>query len=351
MPERTAPVTTRTARLVATSALAVLALAGCGGPVRAGAAVVVGDTRISTAQFADRVEQGLADPAAASLADDRAAYQRDVLGRIVAEQVVDVAAARTGVDVTPADVDAQYAALERSVGGPEELRSQAAAAGLTPDRVRALARTRAVTIALGDELTRDVPVPDAQLQQAYEAAADTYEQVRVAQVQLPTPAEAQALRSYAAALTDEQFADLARTRSTDPSTRERGGDLGLQPRSAFVQNGLVELATQAFTVPVGTTFAVPGTDGTGLVVRVLDRQVRTLAEVTPELRRAALQQQRDTAVQDLLARTADSLRIQVNPRFGAWSTSEFAVVERPDQGARGVSVPAGGTGDELAPQG
>lgn len=333
------------ARLVATGAVAAVVLSGCGGsPVRAGAAAVVGDLRISTEQLASTVDTGLADPGASQLAADRPAYQRDVLARLIQAEVVEQAARREGVTVTQGEVDAQYSALEESSGGAEQLRQQAAAAGLNDAQVRTLARTRALTQALGDKLTADVDVPQSQLQAAYDAALDTYDQVRTEQVQLADLAAAQALLPQARGLSDEAFAALARTRSLDEATKERGGDMGLQSRGALTSEGLGEYATAAFAARPGDTFAVASERG-GHVVRVLERRTTSLEEATPALRRTVLQSQSQAAVQDLVTRTADDLGITVNPRFGTWDPATFGVVERADTGRHEVSspqAPAGG---------
>lgn len=342
---------TRPARLVAACAVAALALTGCGSPLRAGAAAVIGSSRISIEQLAKTVDEGLADPGAAELASDRPAYQRDVLGRLISADVVEVAAQRQGVSVTPADVDSQYTALEQSVGGPEQLRQQAAAAGLTLARVRDLARTRALTVALGDKLTAGIPVSPEQLQQAYTAGLDTFDQVHTAQIQLATLADAQALLPEAATLSDQAFEDLARTRSLDETTKANGGDLGFAPRSAFAANDLEEYAAAAFAAKVGDTFAVGSPRG-GHVVRVLGRRTATLEQATAQLRRTILREQRDVAVQTLLADTAKSLDITINPRFGAWDTETLSVVERTTTGSHEVSSPAApATGPEPPAEG
>lgn len=352
------PIVTRTdrlaaARLLAACTVGVVALSGCG-PLRAGAAAVVGSTRISTKQLAASVDRSLADPAASSLAADRPSFQRDVLGRMVTADVVEVAARRRGVTVTAGDVDRQYAALEQSVGGADQLRTQAAAAGLDLEGVRALARTRALTDALGDALTAAVPVPAAQLQAAYQAAIDTYDQVHVAQVQVASPAAAQALLPQAEALSDDAFAALARSTSLDAATRQQGGDLGYAPRSTFTGQGLDAYATAVFAAPVGATLAVPGpTTGTpsGYVVRVLDHRTTTLQQATPALRRTILQQQRDADVQRLLVSTAAGLHISVNPRFGAWDGSQLSIVADAPTGNREVSSPQAPAGGPAAGSG
>lgn len=341
---------TRTARRPATRLAVVLgvaavALAGCGGsPVRAGAAAVIGSNRISTEELARTVDEGLADPAAAQAAADRGAYQREVLGRLISDEVVATAATRRGVSVTPAQVDMQYSALETSLGGAEQLKQQAAAAGLTLARVHDLARARALTTALGDVLTADVQVPEAQLEQAYQAGLDTFDQVRTAQVQVASLAEAQALLPQASGLTDSAFADLARSRSLDEATQAAGGDLGYAPRSAFVSQGLQDYGTAAFAARTGDTFAVASQRG-GHVVRVLGRRTTTLQQASVELRRTLLQKQREAAVQALLAGTARDLHIIVNPRFGTWDGMALTVSAPADTGRHEVSragVPAPG---------
>jgi len=305
--------------------------------VRSGAAAVVGSTRITTDRLAAVVDNGLEDPGAQELAADRPAYQRDVLSRLITAQIVDESARRHGVSVTPGQVDEQYSAIEQSVGGAEQLQTQAGAAGLSLDQVRDLARTRAQTTALGDVLTKDVQVPTAQLQQAYQQDIDQFDQVRTAQIQLPTLAAARALLPQASAVNDTGFARLAMERSTDEATKAKGGDLGLLPRSSFAQGGLTEYGTKAFAAQPGDTFVVRS-DGGAHVVRVLARRTVSLADATPQLRRTVLQQQMTAALQADLQSTAKDLGISVNPRFGRWDAAQLSVLPRGATGDQQVST-------------
>jgi peptidyl-prolyl cis-trans isomerase C len=337
---------TRPARLVAACAVAVVALSACGGsPVRAGAAAVVGSERITTSQLSTAVDDALASPAAEQLGQDRPALQRELLGRLVEGRVLDEAAAREGVGVTAGQVDEQYAAIEQSVGGAEQLEPQAAAAGYTLAGVRELARREAVRQALGDRLTADVQVPQEQLRQAYDAGS--FDQVRTAMVQVATLAEAQALLPQAQGLDDAAFAQLASTRSLDEQSRANGGDIGLAPRSAFTE-GLEAYGAAAFAARVGDTFAVASPSG-GHVVRVLERRTTSFEDATPQLRRTVLQEQRTSAVQGLLTEVAADLGVTVNPRFGSWDAAQQTVVERVETGDRELSRPADTGEQEPAP--
>lgn len=328
-------------RAAALGLAAVLALSACGTAVRSGAAAVIGDDRISTDQLARIVDAGIAAPGAdEQLASDRPAYQRQVLQQLIQGELVERTASRLGVSVTQGQVDAEYASIEQQVGGPEALPQQAAAAGLSLDAVRALARTRALSQAIGDRLTEDADVPEAALRQAYEQSIDTYDQVRTRQIAVPTLADAQALLPEARGLDDPAFAELARTRSTDESTREQGGDLGLQPRSAFEQNDLAAYGAAAFAAQVGDTFAVEGGGGGGAyVVRVVEHRTTTFEQARPELRRQVLAQERDDAIAGALRETAAATDVSVNPRFGSWDASALEV-GAPSEGVdRGVSAP------------
>lgn len=150
------------------AAAAVLLLSGCGSsPVRAGAAAVVGQDRITTQQFTQQVDQGLADPGASQLAADRVGYQRTLLGRIIDAQVLEQAAKDRGVTVTPGQVDAQYSRLEQANGGPDGLLAAAGAQGYSPAEVRRQARLAALQQALVAKLA-----PGASPQQANAAITD-----------------------------------------------------------------------------------------------------------------------------------------------------------------------------------
>ena len=349
-PDRTCRPGTLARRLSAT-AVVVLALAGGGDSVvRRGAAAVIGSTRISTERLAEDVQTGLSDPAAAEqLGSDRPAYQRSVLSRLINAQVVEEAARRRGISVTRGDIDQQYTAIEQSVGGPDQLKTQAAAAGLTLDQVRDLARTRALTTALGDRLTEGVTVPEAQLRQAYQQGIDTFDQVRTAQILLPSVAAARELLPQARGLDDDAFRRLATERSTDEASKAAGGDLGFVPRGAFAQNGLEAYGEAAFEAGVGDTFVVSSSRG-GHVVRVLERRTTTFEQASPQLRRTVLQEQTGPLVEEELRRTEADLGVTINPRFGRWDGSQLQVVDRVAEGNAQVSSPgppAGGPAVDL----
>ena len=329
---------TRTPRLLALAAGAVLLLTGCGdGQARPGAAAVVGEERITTEQLQAIVERGLEDPQAAQqLGGDLPAYQRLALSRLINAEVLEQAAEERGVTVTDGQVDAQIEQFAQQAGGREVLEQQAAQSGIAAPDLEPFVRSIVLDQQLGDELTEDLDVPAADLQGLYQENLAQYDRVRSRHILVAD--EATARRILAQVQEDRtRFAELAAEFSTDTSNKDNGGELGLAGRGQFVP----EFENAIFGAKEGDIVLVQTQFGWH-VIEVLERQTTSLAEATPELRRAALQTERQERVQQLLRETSEDLGITVNPRFGRWNP-ETGQVE-PEEGANGVLVP-----DEGAP--
>lgn len=335
---------TRTPRRLALAAgAALLLLTGCGeGEVRPGAAALVGGERIETDALQALVDRGLADPQAAQqLGSDRAAYQRLALSRLINTEVLEAAAEAEGVSVTDGDVAEQVERFAVQAGGRDALEQQAAQSGISPEDLRPFVRGIVLDQALGDELTEDLDVPRADLQALYQENLAQYDQVRSRHILVADEKTARTILGNVQA-DRSRFEALAAQFSTDTSNKDRGGDLGLSGRGQFVP----EFEQAIFGAEPGQVVLVQTQFGWH-VVEVLDRRTTPLAEATPELRRTALQAERQTRVQELLQATSERLGVKVNPRFGRWNP-ETGQVEA-DDSPNGVLTPAPGEGAE-APQ-
>lgn len=94
------------------------------------------------------------------------------------------------------------------------------------------------------------------------------------------------------------FAELAKARSTDPSAKQNGGDLGYFRREAMVP----EFAEVAFTAEPGDVAAAPVKSQFGWhVVEVLDRRqaVPSFAEKEPEIREQVAREVVEAMVADV----------------------------------------------------
>jgi foldase protein PrsA len=330
----------RSSRLVVSSGLAVLLLSGCGsGSVRPGAAALVGEERITVDTLQEVVERGLADPQAEqTLGQDRSAFQRQVLSRLVNREVLQAAAEREGVTVSDGDVDKQLQDFAAQAGGEEALEAQAAQNGISPEDLQPFLRDVVLEQALGDALTEDEDVPQEQLEGLYQQNIAQYDRVKSRHILVEDEAQARDLLAQVKA-DPSAFADLAAEFSIDTSNKDQGGDLGFQGKGQFVP----EFEALLFSAEPGT-YDVVQTQFGWHVVNVQEREQTSLEEATPELRRAALQEQRAEATGTLLRDVASDLGVEVNPRFGRWDpeTGSIEEVESPN----GVTTSAPEDGEE-----
>lgn len=335
---------TRSPRRIATATVAVslaaLALTGCGkDPVRSGAAATVGQTRISTADLAGLVSRGLKDPQAQQqLGADKPKYQRDTLARLIRHQVLVKAAAMEGVTAGPGAIDAKIASFEQQAGGSQQLLQQAAQGGIAKQDLRGFISDLVLSDAIGDKLVASIEVPAAQIEALYQQNAAQYDQVHAAHILVAAKAQADAILAQVKA-DPSQFAALAAKSSTDTSNKDKGGDLGFAGRGAFVK----EFEAAVFGAKPGDFLEVKTQFGYH-VVHVIERRTTTLEQATPELRRGALQQQRDQRVGQLLSKVAHDMHIKVNPRFGRWDETQLQVLPASSKDA--VSSPAPSPGED-----
>jgi parvulin-like peptidyl-prolyl isomerase len=323
----------RSLRPALAAGVAVLLLSGCGqGEVRPGAAALVGVERITSDTLQQVVDRGLSDPTAEQqLGQDLAAFQRQALARLINRQLLEAAAEREGVTVTRGDVDEQLERFAEQAGGREVLEAQAAASGVSPQDLPRFLRDVVLEQSLGDALTEDEQVPAEQLRELYTQNLPQYDRVRSRHILVEDEAQARDLLGQVRE-DPSRFADLAAEFSIDTSNKDSGGDLGLSGRGQFVP----EFEEVLFSAEPGS-YEVVQTQFGWHVVNVIERDTTTLEEARPELRRVALQEQRQEAVGALLQEVAQDLGVTVNPRFGQWDPETGTVQELEDP--NGVLVP------------
>lgn len=322
-----------------------LLLSGCGqSHVQPGAAALVGNDRIGTDALQQVVNRGLADPQALQqLGGDRVAFQRQALARLINRQVLQRAAADRNLTVTQGEIDAQLAQFAAQAGGQPQLLQQAAQGGIAAQDLPDFVRDIVLEQKLGDALTADVTVPEAQLRSLYQQNIGQYQKARSRHILVKDEKTARAILARVQP-DPSRFAALAAQFSTDSSNKDKGGELGLQPRGTFVP----AFEKVLYNAPVGS-YSVVQTQFGWHVVNVEDRQITAFEQAVPELRRAALQKQRQAAIQKQLAASGASLGIDVNPRFGDWDPKTGTVVAGGVANGVVSPAPSGGTGAPGAP--
>jgi parvulin-like peptidyl-prolyl isomerase len=335
---------TRTLRLLAVSAVAAVALTGCGdGTIRTGAAATVGNDRITDSALSTLVKRSLAAPGAAAAAGaDKVAFERSALTRLLQHLILTRAASDENVTVTPTAVDTAVAGFASGAGGEAALEEQASKAGIAKSDLRGAIGDAVLRDALGDKLTESIQVPAADLQKAYDANIAQFDQVHSAHILVAKLATAQTI--LAAVKADpSSFAKQAALYSSDTSDKDKGGDLGFQGRGALAkpfEDAIFGNKSGSYVI-AHTTFGFH-------VIHVIERKTTSVADATPMLRRQLLRDQRGAVLRAYLLRVAKKLGVHVNPRFGAWNAADQTVAVTADCPATTFSTPSPRPGDAPA---
>ncbi|MFU8841274.1 MAG: peptidylprolyl isomerase [Nitriliruptoraceae bacterium] len=323
--------TTWTSLLAAATAAVVLA--ACTPLPPASSAAVVGETPIPRERIEDAVTDldlaGLRDSIGASLpvelegvereAAVRAEFeallldtQRRILDLYIRFELVQRLADDAGAVASEADVTDARDQLLASIGGPGALEGVLQQSRLT------------------ETIFEEVIVRQEALVAALRRALLEGQQLEVRSprhILLATEADAEEVLAELAAGAD--FAELARERSEDPGSAAQGGDLGPQPRGAW----LVEFDDAVWAAEVGEVVGPIQTQAGFHVIEV--RSAETLGP--EELSLAQAQQLTDGELEARFSAILLDTEVVIDPAFGTWDVGPGGATVQP---ARPVGVGA-----------
>ena len=260
-------------------------------PAQAPAAARINGKAIPLAEFEKNVARRQAEMTKQginfSTSDGQAALtemRRQILEGMIEQALIDEQAAKLGISVSQAEVDAAINQSITETGGQEAFNKYLAnVAGMTMDEWRAGQLEAMLTQKVIERITRDVPTKA--------------EQVHARHILVDTAAEANALLAKLRAGAD--FATLAQQYSKDTVASAGGGDLGWFPRGGLFDAALEKAA---FDLQPGQISGVVQSDLGGQtvyhIVQVIDR------DPARQLSDDALREARQMAVQSWL----DSLK-------------------------------------------
>ncbi len=143
--------------VISGAVVAGLTLTGCGAAT-AGAAAVVGDTRISEQTLTSKVQEVLVAQQKSPNTSD-AALISAVLNRLVTSELVNVLAAQKGITVTQGAIDSTLQGYVQQAGSEAEVQNLLLQRNVAPSQIEAFVRTNVLAQMLGQALA---PTADIQ---------------------------------------------------------------------------------------------------------------------------------------------------------------------------------------------
>jgi len=306
------------ALLACLAAVTIAVVPGCGGTGGASASTAASPSDGGTVVArVDGVEVTRVDVdaivASASL-EGRKLGRAQAREQAVRRVLVRRAAARKGVTIDDAAVQAALSALSKRGGGEGALSSALDAAGLSRDQMKAAIAAGLLEGRLADALFPGLRAGDAAARSFYRRNADALfkaaAQVRLAKITVPGEGIADKVAARLAA--GASFGATAQRFSMDPETRAEGGLLGWVSVLALppeVRATLAGLQAGAVTDPVHSF-------GRWQLFKLYARRparVTPFAAVAEAIRRELTRRRRAAALDDWLARARERATVEVLP--------------------------------------
>ncbi|HHY47450.1 MAG TPA: foldase [Firmicutes bacterium] len=235
---------------------------------------------------------------------------KQVLTAMIREELIRQAAAKEGIQVSKADVDAEIADLEKQFGSAGGLDMVLAQYGMSRADLENQVRTNLMLEKLA---TKDVKVTEDELKKYYEEHKSDYrEPEKIKARHILVPDEKQAKEILAKLNEGADFVQLAKEKSTDPGTKDKGGDLG------YFTRGTMDPAFDkaAFSLKVGETSGVVKSAYGYHIIRVEDRKPEkqlTLDEVRDKVERQ-VKRQKAKPSQEVLAEISSHSKVKINSK-------------------------------------
>jgi hypothetical protein len=305
----------RAPRLLAAAGAVVasgLVLSACG-PMHPGAAATVGNTRISVTQVKAGADTMLKDKGTANGASSNADLQRQVLTRIIKDQLIADAAHRKGVSVSEGAVQDELSTATDQAGGKDKLEVAAAGQGIAANDLHDFIYYALLQQELGKALTKDIKINTADIAIIALQDSATAEQVL---------AEVKADPS--------KFADVAKAKSLDTTTGPKGGDVGQVPIDTLPAPLNTDLASK----DVGSIF-VEQIQGAYYVILLKARDSKSVSDLDGT---QAAQQAQQAAFTKYLSSVSNDEGVTISPRYGSWDSDSLTVT--PSSGALTSPLPS-----------
>lgn len=145
------------------------------------------------------------------------------LDNMITQELIDQAADDANVTVTEADVDKEIENLKKSFGSEDEFNQALAQYGMT---IESLRQDAEVQVKIRKILEPQAKVTEDDIKKFYDEnkeSLSTPEQIRASHILVATKEEAEAILKQLKEGAD--FAALAKEKSTDPGSKDNGGDL------------------------------------------------------------------------------------------------------------------------------
>ena len=313
----------RLVSLAVLAASAALVVSGCSN--RIGVAAEVGGHRITVDQLQSLVDESLSAPGVraqlpkSKYKGDLGQYRRDLLNVEVEQLVAQTAARQRGITIDESVVDTRYHYYEEQAGGSSKLGSVLASnMAISPALFHQLVRTEVIEAELGYDVGGVKRPTDAELATQFKTYVKTATTATLNLIQVPDENTAKAVLAQV----------KSNPASFDALAQQYAGSQGASGEQQYVRSRLPsDLNARIDKAAPGETFtynlASSGSEAY-FVIHFVKATTPTFESSRPQLEAQSMQEAA-TAGQKVMAQTAKTVGVAVNPRYGEWNATKLQI--------------------------
>ena len=334
-------------RTAVLSVIAALTLAACGGTSSTTAASVRGE-EITFEQVEEGLEEFRSTDRYKQLAEQgdidaiERQYEQGYLATLIRRKMLAPEAAERGIEVTDADVAEQIEAIKADFPSEQAFEEALKEQALDLDALTELVQDRLTEDALRAEVTAESGPSEEEVRAYYDENTAEFEQARAQHILVEDRSLAEQLvkqlRTAGEDDVDGLFESLAKKHSTDPGSKDQGGDLGFQPAGTFVpafEDAVNQLEIGEISDPVETEFGFH-------IIRVAERKTVEFEEAQQTITQQLAGPAQDDAWQQFLMEVYEEADVEVNPRFGEFDPETGEIRDATADDVPGGEAPDGG---------
>lgn len=164
-------------------------------------------------------------------------FKAKILESLIQLELIKQASKDLGVSVTTQQVDDYIKQLETQYGGATGLADAMKQSGITMDQLKSSVTNRLMVDAVGKKVAKAGTVTEAEMLAYYDKNVGTFKtgpQVHAEHILFATSDKATAQKTFDQVKDGADFAALAKKLSTDPGSKDKGGDLGWAAPTQYV---------------------------------------------------------------------------------------------------------------------
>lgn len=227
----------------------------------------------------------------------------------------------TELNLKPSDaeintqIDAEISKYKTQYSGQAQYESFLKQNGINEDELKNLIKSKIITNAVEKDIVKNVVVTDEEIKTYYDKNKDTIftagAGATVAHILVADEAKAKSLKAKLDAGAD--FATLAKENSTDPGSKDKGGNLGFVPYNtkkliAEFVNGFKNLKEGEVSEPIKSQYGYHLIKATGLK----SAEVIPLDKVKDELKGVLLEEKQGTTFNSKIEEWKTGLKVKYN---------------------------------------